>query len=207
MCDLYSWGLIKTRKAADQLGKPLGSVIFLTDSEAEHLLAAPLSEYRRRFDEDDVLGHEALAAYFRITTNDFHHCEGTKTIPKKLAIEVNAGHLDGQFRRSKQASIFAPYRYTSKGKQKALVYLPDFKSKLDRATKIVHDAIVALHPRMGDVSIEKAVKAYTDASLKDGKVRNVNEAFVWSYTSQGSVFWLAIYTKTQDALDKIAAES
>lgn len=150
MCDLFSWGVLTSPEAAKKLGKRVGSVIFLTDSEMEYMIGdghlhGP-REYSQLYTWDDVIGHHALANYYHIYIDTFEHRESHNKVPRKLAEAVNRGELDHAM---KSQGVASPYRYTKKGTLKhpsdsfdALAnfrYIPRDKNDWLVLAEILHD--------------------------------------------------------------------
>ena len=94
MCDLVSWGIMHHGKNGLRKGK----VIFLYDEQMAHLMDHGQEQYGRSFTENDVLGHTALAYYYRLRDDDFIHREGLKKLPRTVVKAIKEGRLAKAFK-------------------------------------------------------------------------------------------------------------
>jgi hypothetical protein len=197
MCQLYSWGIITSKEAAKKLAKPLRSIIFLTDSEARILVEKSLIDYDRSFTWDDVQGHAALAAYYRLDECiDFKHCEDFDKVPRPIARAINAGQLDELWRHSDHfAEGVTPPRFTAKGQRKGIFNNSTFAKA---ALALIVAAMAELYPdRDNTEAIQRAKKAL------ETKRTTVAGLFVWSGTPEGYPYWSAIDRKTEQAIGNL----
>jgi len=90
ICDFISWGVM----LKDKNGFKEGDVLFLDDEQMAHLKDYGESDYGRYFSDDDVFGHHAIAAYYRLSPDDFSHEEGLIGFPPSLLAAIEDGRLN-----------------------------------------------------------------------------------------------------------------
>ena len=199
MCDFFSWGVLKP-SVQKQLGLK-SRIIFLEDDMAQSLIDRGENPYGDRispFTWDDVTGHEAIAAYYRISRDDFKHLESTKKVPMAAAKAINAGRMD-----KIMANLEIPkHRFNGKGQVKPV--------KLEDNLGIVRD-LIAIDRYCTEIGkrelIEDARSTYLTGIENRGlanKAADVNKAMTWSCTPQGEEFWGNLWFK-QTGKDWISA--
>ena len=119
MCDLFSWGVPRPddKDILDKFGTAVPDILFLTDEEASFMHDNPAEYPGVSVEGSSLIGHGAIAAYYRLSSSAFRHQESTKRIPVAMGAAVNSGKLDRIIRNSDNFEQHPEqfYRYTSGG--------------------------------------------------------------------------------------------
>lgn len=181
MCDLFSW--IELDKAESK--KHGGcSVLFLTDETVAILRGRKTG---REWDDNDVVGHSAIEAYYDCTGR---HAESSDVIPPVMAEMYKSGAMDKmvtgilgkdrkawpKFDEEGNAAAYSVGRFHEDPDwiRKSIAYYCD-NYKLDGK----------------DLVSKKAGAIETYRAKKDRG--NVDRALTWTDTPQGHKFWAGLY--------------